>query len=170
MTMRALAVSASLAVATVVAAPASAATYNNFDGTTGTYGNDGVSPTGPFTNTFTFVLDVARSASSFISSSQTRTSNIDFTSVVLTGNNGYSASYDVQSTGPFEFRTFGETILQAGTYTLTVTGTASGVASYAGDFTVASVPEPATWALMILGFGAVGGALRRRAKATVRFA
>ena len=34
----------------------------------------------------------------------------------------------------------------------------------------AGVPEPATWALMILGFGAVGGALRRRAKAAVRFA
>lgn len=33
------------------------------------------------------------------------------------------------------------------------------------------VPEPATWALMILGFGAVGGAMRRRAqKAVVRFA
>jgi hypothetical protein len=35
-----------------------------------------------------------------------------------------------------------------------------------------AVPEPATWALMILGFGAVGGAMRRRqtVKATVRFA
>ena len=34
------------------------------------------------------------------------------------------------------------------------------------------VPEPATWALMILGMGAVGGALRRRqaAKTSVRFA
>ena len=36
---------------------------------------------------------------------------------------------------------------------------------------VAGVPEPATWGLMILGFGAVGGAMRRRKVATsVRFA
>lgn len=32
------------------------------------------------------------------------------------------------------------------------------------------VPEPATWAMMMLGFGAVGGALRRSRKATVRYA
>ena len=34
---------------------------------------------------------------------------------------------------------------------------------------LAAVPEPATWALMILGFGAIGGALRRR-RATPAFA
>ena len=35
-----------------------------------------------------------------------------------------------------------------------------------------AVPEPSTWALMILGFGAVGGAMRRRqsVKAAIRFA
>ena len=41
---------------------------------------------------------------------------------------------------------------------------------YSGNFRVSAltaVPEPATWALMILGFGAVGGAMRRR---TVRIA
>ncbi len=34
----------------------------------------------------------------------------------------------------------------------------------------AAVPEPSTWALMILGFGAVGAAMRRRQKVAVRFA
>ena len=35
-----------------------------------------------------------------------------------------------------------------------------------------AAPEPATWAMMILGFGMVGGAMRRRpqVRATIRFA
>lgn len=38
-----------------------------------------------------------------------------------------------------------------------------------GDVTPAAVPEPATWAMMIMGFGLVGGAMRRRTT-RVRFA
>lgn len=40
------------------------------------------------------------------------------------------------------------------------------------DALVAGVPEPATWALMIVGFGAVGGAMRRKqaSMTSVRFA
>lgn len=33
-----------------------------------------------------------------------------------------------------------------------------------------AVPEPATWSMMIAGFGAIGGVMRRRQKASVRFA
>lgn len=32
-----------------------------------------------------------------------------------------------------------------------------------------AVPEPATWATMLLGFGLIGGAMRRRQKAQVNF-
>ena len=35
---------------------------------------------------------------------------------------------------------------------------------------VAGVPEPASWALMIGGFGLIGGALRRRQRVAVRYA
>lgn len=49
--------------------------------------------------------------------------------------------------------------------------------SNAGDnsgqiaFNIGGVPEPATWGMMILGFGAVGGALRyRRRKTSVAYA
>jgi hypothetical protein len=42
-----------------------------------------------------------------------------------------------------------------------------------GDFTggfTASVPEPSAWVLLILGFGAIGGALRSRPRARAAFA
>jgi len=43
--------------------------------------------------------------------------------------------------------------------------------TYASDGASGAVPEPATWAMMMLGFGAVGGAMRyRRRAAKVAFA
>lgn len=50
------------------------------------------------------------------------------------------------------------------TYTVSFTGQASGDSTAFID-KVALVPEPATWALMIAGFGLVGFALRRRTTA-----
>lgn len=38
-----------------------------------------------------------------------------------------------------------------------------------GGFAGAAVPEPATWAMMILGLGLVGAAMRRRRQSTVRY-
>ena len=38
------------------------------------------------------------------------------------------------------------------------------------DSITQSVPEPATWAMMLVGFGLIGTALRRRERITVRFA
>jgi hypothetical protein len=41
---------------------------------------------------------------------------------------------------------------------------------YTGTPGLSAVPEPATWAMMILGFGLVGGVMRRRQRQTVRYA
>ena len=48
--------------------------------------------------------------------------------------------------------------------TLVVTGLGRGIGSYSGTLTFlpSAVPEPGTWAMMLLGFGAVGFAMRRR--------
>ena len=48
--------------------------------------------------------------------------------------------------------------------TLNVRGTSYGLASYGGTltFTPAAVPEPATWAMMLLGFAGVGWQIRRQ--------
>ena len=40
--------------------------------------------------------------------------------------------------------------------------------SFTGPAVAQAVPEPATWAMMMLGFGALGGMMRRRQKATAR--
>ena len=57
-------------------------------------------------------------------------------------------------------------LLAPGTYTIRVAGDLlTENASYAGNFNVnAAVPEPKTWAMMLLGFGAMGLAIRRRRK------
>jgi hypothetical protein len=46
--------------------------------------------------------------------------------------------------------------------TLFIKGNSSGGGSYTANVSFAAVPEPATWALMILGFGVVGYSMRRR--------
>ena len=60
----------------------------------------------------------------------------------------------------------------AGTNTLTfrAAGISDSLGGYVDNIGLSAVPEPATWALMILGFGAIGGAMRRKTKASVRFA
>ena len=60
----------------------------------------------------------------------------------------------------------------ASSYRINTTGPFTSSFVTATSAAVAGVPEPATWALMIMGFGGVGAALRRRHKVrtTVSFA
>ena len=68
-------------------------------------------------------------------------------------------------TSPSGFSAFGLplTNLAAGNYRLTIDGTSPNSGSFTGNVRIstAAVPEPGTWALMLLGFGAVGFAMRR---------
>ena len=61
----------------------------------------------------------------------------------------------------------GSAILDAGDYYLNIAGTAGSTAGYGGNLATAAigaVPEPSTWAMMILGFAGVGFMAYRRKK------
>ena len=62
----------------------------------------------------------------------------------------------------------GSAILTAGNYYLDLTGTGGGSAGYGGTLStsVSAVPEPSTWAMMILGFFGVGFMAYRRRNQT----
>ncbi len=77
------------------------------------------------------------------------------TLTLVDSGSGYAAWVEVNAANPFT--------------SLTFTEPSGNIADqYWGDvLSAAPVPEPATWAMMILGFGMVGGAMRRRA--SVRF-
>jgi hypothetical protein len=85
-----------------------------------------------------------------------------FTSAAFAGYDGISAIADVTGTPdalPFSYQT------DLGAIRITDVTGINFSASVAG-----AVPEPATWAMMIGGFGMVGGAMRRRRSVKVSFA
>ena len=52
--------------------------------------------------------------------------------------------------------------LGPGDYTVVITGTANRALGVGGTVTTSSVPEPSTWAMMLLGFAGLGYAAFRR--------
>ncbi len=156
------------AVATMgFAAPAAATDFIMIEGSSGVYGNPSVTctTTAPcnFTSIFSFATPVgfklvSASISSVITGGNADT-NIDFTSVTLNGVN-----FSVLSSGVQEFRNIlDQNMLSGGVNTIAVNGKSGGNAAFSGNLSFAAgVPEPAVWAMMILGFGLVGGAMRHR--------
>jgi hypothetical protein len=110
------------------------------------------------TKTFTYVAPAAGKLSVYLSSVQTGPqTNVDFSSAKLNG-----TSLTTDSTGISELRSLLAIPVTAGeSFNLLVTSTSQKLGSYSVSF-VFAVPEPATWALMILGFGAVAYSMRRR--------
>jgi hypothetical protein len=115
--------------------------------------------TNPFTETLTFTNT---EAGLYVLSLVTTISTVDFTSAILTGPSG-PLNLSIQFNDPnLERWTTPETGLLAGQYTLTIMGNTGPNGVMGGHIDIRAVPEPATWAMMLLGFGAVGFTLRRR--------
>ena len=152
-----------LAVALMAVAPAAnAATFVTLDppaangSISGVFGNSGIG-LGSFTDVITFTLPAGITSATISSTMTSTTNNVDLTSVLLNG-----TALTLGSTGQTEFRFINNLPNLAGTQTLTIMGSSGGEGSYSGTiaFSPGVIPEPATWAMMILGFGMVGAGLR----------
>ncbi len=173
-----------LAAATSMAAlalpsAANAAQYMTISGPSGTFGDDSVmcsagGTTGPcsFARTFSFITPAGFNLASVdISSVATANplTNIDFSTVTLNGVN-----FNIVATGTTELRNlFNQVLISGGNNVISVAGTTGGEASFAGNLSFAAtsaVPEPTTWAMMLVGFGAVGYSMRKRTSAKLQMA
>jgi hypothetical protein len=114
-----------------------------------------------FTEWLTFTNDLDGLYSVTLSTSSAA---VDFTSAVISDGVTNYALHFVGASGPNEFWGLDTTFIPMGTYTLLIQGNNNDTGNLGGTVTInpAAVPEPATWALMLLGLGAVGWQLRRR--------
>ena len=160
---------AGLIAATAFASNANAQDFLTIAGASGPFGSNNVgcamgavTPCS-FTRALTFTTPTGFNLSSLdISSVATSAAtDINFTSVLFNGTN-----FSTVLTGTQEFRNLlNQSLVAGGLNTISVAGTTGGAASFSGNLSfasVAAVPEPGTWALMLLGFGAVGFSMRRR--------
>jgi hypothetical protein len=168
----------------VVAAPANAAVtvsnYElNFTDGAGFLTPDVRTAPGEYQDVYTFFLGATSTISSSLSTQSlfdqfgNVVSDMDFGNsidgIYLDGAIDQSFVTPLPNSEGLEVYTLASTLLSPGYHTLTVNYTvntaSSGVgATYAGPVfaSVASVPEPATWAMFVGAFGAVGASLRSR--------
>ena len=83
---------------------------------------------------------------------------------VVTVEFGANGLTDTENSATYIFRTNATAYNNLGTFGIIDGSTLQGLTFQP----ISAVPEPASWAMMILGVGAVGGALRRRSKVTTR--
>ena len=90
---------------------------------------------------------------------------VTFTGLTLSGIGvpGGSMSFDGPGTqGNFFVWDISNLGLDVGDYTITLTGNTTLLQTFQGTVNFGAVPEPATWAMMLIGFGAIGASIRRR--------
>jgi hypothetical protein len=149
---------------------------------TSTCGSTGSAPSGavtcgptysPFEATVSFMNDVAGTYSFGLQTTATLVngvldadSDVDFTNawLALTDGTPVMGLSNTFSNDTFELWNLSGLHLNPGSYVLHITGQRGDESTFDGsvNFVRDAVPEPSTWAFMLLGFGALGWQLRRR--------
>jgi hypothetical protein len=122
---------------------------------------------GAFEHSFVFTLDRPSLTNTTVGTIKLGAKDIDFTSIKVDGLALTQVGFDPAG----ENWQLLETVLAAGAHTITLKGSVIGFGTtpgvtYTGSLNIATVPEPATWALMIAGFGGAGCMVRRRRATT----
>ena len=154
---------------------------NIFNGTiSATFGHAGI-PLGDFTDLFQFTIPQTGLGSGSVTTSVNLnnflgSTDLDFFSVLVNGMAATLTLFDadqnvcavrgVGTCGANETFSINDVPITNGVLnTITVAGLSRGDGSFGGNATfppVGAVPVPGSWAMMLLGFGAVGAAMRRR--------
>jgi len=127
---------------------------------TGEYGNN--DPAANFADVFTFNLPTYGVLTVTLQSVyQTIGQNVDF---MVNGVKLNNENFGVINSGNPEVQTITQKV-GPGKQTIQVAGTSAPDGAYNGAiiFAAGGVPEPATWMMLILGFGAIGFGMRRKA-------
>lgn len=125
-------------------------------------GNSSIA-TGNFTDIFSFTLPASGLGSGTVTTSASilgSANDVDFTSVTI---NGMNAPITVTAGGLFEVAFQSSVPITMGALnTLTVSGLSRGDGAFGGQlsFVPSAVPEPASWAMMLVGFGVIGFGMR----------
>lgn len=133
------------------------------------YGQLTVGP-GAFSGSYTFYSDVNASANFTLDSSTTGTT---FNSASLMGPGGTVLFNVLNPVNPSVWYLNGAQILagnaESNLYTVSFTGSTNSNTTgvITGNVSLTAVPEAKTWAMMLLGFGAIGMAMRSRRRRTV---
>lgn len=142
------------------------------------FGHVGI-PLGAFTDLFQFTIPQTGIGSGSVTTGTTTFAGItdlDFSSVLVNGiaatptyrdlSNAVCTTLGVGTCGATETYSINSVPITAGVLnTISISGTSRGNGSFGGNATFTptpGVPEPSTWAMMLLGFGAIGFAMRRR--------
>ncbi len=133
--------------------------YVDLDGTTG----NGNNPAGQLTSVASFGAGVY--TLSFLLGGNDRTEQTQSTTISL-GN--WSTTLTPTAYAPFALQTFSFTTSVAGKLVFTENGPSDQQGNLLDNVTLSAggVPEPASWALMLLGFGGLGAMLRVRRRQT----